>query len=102
MSSIDVIFQAAVHMRGLSKKDRSPFDFSEVRYMTPIENVSRENFQLSGYGAEQQALSLASPELIHKFADVRPGQWVSLHLGPNPRNLQRNLCTGVDVIESKK
>ena len=101
MSTIEVTFQAVVHMKGIGKSSGNPFDFAELRYVVPIQPVQKQNFQMQGYGAEVQTLPLENSNLIHQFAEVKPGSRISIEVGPSSTNLQRNVCHGLANKETK-
>jgi len=90
--AIEVTYLGAMHAKGQGKN--GPYDFCQVKYMTDLENVSKENRKVIAYGAEESTLDL-DPSVIHEFSKLAPGQRVALEVGPNPKNLNRNLCTGV-------
>ena len=89
--SIEVTYLGAMHCKGVGKN--GAYDFCQVKYMADLESVSKENRQVVAYGAEESTLDL-DPSKIHDFSKFTPGQRVLLEVGPNPKNLNRNLCTG--------
>lgn len=101
MSVVEVVFQSAVHMSGVGKKTNRPFDFAELRYLSPISPVSMENFQLQGYGMEQSSIPLETTSLIHQFSNCQPGELISIEVGASPRDLNKNVCRGLVKGDSK-
>ena len=92
--SVKVTLIGAMHCRGTGRN--GPYDFCQVKFMTPLENVSKENRQVVAYGCEESTLDL-DPGVIHQFKDFAPGESVMLDVSPNPRNMNRNICTGVSA-----
>lgn len=89
---VKVTFVGAMHCRGTGKN--GAYDFCQVKYMAPLESVQKENRQVIAYGAEEATLDL-DPSKIHDFKDIKPGAYVTLEVQPNPRNMNRNICTGI-------
>lgn len=89
---IQVTWLGAMHAKGQGKN--GAYDFCQVKYMTDLEPVQKENRTVIAYGAEESTVDL-EPSAIHQFDKLTPGQRVILEVGPNPKNLNRNLCTGV-------
>lgn len=90
--SIKVTYIGAMHCKGNGKN--GAYDFCQVKYMAPLEHVTKENRQVVAYGCEEATLDLAR-DAIHQFKDLKPGEYISLDVGPNPNNLNRNICTGI-------
>ena len=89
---IKVTFLGAMHAKGNGKK--GPYDFCQVKYMAPMQSVQNENRSVVAYGCEEATVDL-DPSALSQFKDIQPGSRVDLEVGPNPNNLQRNICTGV-------
>lgn len=91
---IKVIYLGAMHAKGTSKK--GAYDFCQVKYASPLKSVTAENRTVVAFGSEEATVDL-DPSVINQFAEFRTGDYVVLEVGPNPTNLQRNICTGVSV-----
>lgn len=88
-----VTYLGAIHARGTGRSGQ-PYDFAQVKISLPIRNVANENRSVIAYGSEEQTIDL-DPTVIDQFSGLESGSQVQLEIGPNPRNLQRNICTGV-------
>ncbi len=93
MSSVEVTFLGAMHCVGNSPKS-GRYDFCQVKYAKPLEAVQGQNRTVTCYGSEEAQIDLV-PSALHQFAEFVTGQRVKLEIGPNPSNLNKNLCTGV-------
>lgn len=87
-----VMYLGAMHAKGKSKAG-SMYDICQVKYAIPIQSVSNDNRTVNGYGNEEQSIDL-DPSALPTFGAFKPGQMIELTLGANPKNLQRNICTG--------
>jgi hypothetical protein len=67
---MEVLCIGVVRMNGIGKESGNPFDFGTLRYLLPVEPVSKEKFQLQGFGYEVAELELAT-QALPKFAQVR-------------------------------
>lgn len=92
--AVKVPFIGVMHCKGVGKN--GPYDFCQVKYMAQLESVTSEKRTVIAYGAEEQTLDL-DPSVIHQFSDFKPGSMVALEVSPNPRNMNRNICTGVSA-----
>lgn len=92
MSAIQVTYLGAMHCKGNGKN--GPYDFCQIKYATALEPVQSEKRTVVAYGWEESTLDL-DVSSIHQFANLKPGSDVVIEVGPNPRNMNRNICTGV-------
>jgi hypothetical protein len=81
--------------KGVSAKNNREYDISTVTYCTPVENVSRENRQVTGYGFNASELGL-DPSALPQFSKHEFPCELDLVIEPDPRNMNRNLCKGVN------
>lgn len=93
MSSMTVTYLGAIHARGTGRTGNS-YDFAQVKVAAPIRNVANDTRQVVAYGSEEQTIDL-DPACLDQFAGLESGSQVELLICPNPRNIQRNICTGV-------
>lgn len=89
---VKVQYIGAFHAAGEGKNGQ--YDFAQVRYVQPTQNVSNERRKVVAHGGEERTIDL-DPSALHEFQDIEIGQHVELKVGPNPRNLRSNICTGV-------
>lgn len=90
---VSVQYLGAFHAKGEGKNGH--YDFAQVRYVQPSDNVSNEKRKLIAHGGEERTIDL-DPSALHEFEGLKIGQQVTLKVGPNPRNLRANICTGVE------
>jgi hypothetical protein len=81
--------------RGISQKNSREYDICTITYCTQVENVSRENRQVTGYGYNASELGL-DPSALPQFSKVDFPAELDLLIEPDPRNMNRNLCKGVN------
>jgi hypothetical protein len=89
-----VLVLNAERAKGVSAKNNREYDICTVTYCTPVENVSKENRQVVGYGLRAQELGL-DPAVLKQFARHEFPAELDLIIEPDPRNMNRNLVKGI-------
>jgi len=80
--------------RGVSSKNGREYDICTLTYCVPVENISKENRQVVGYGLRAQELGL-DPAVLPQFSKHTFPAELDLIIEPDPRNMNRNLVKGV-------
>jgi len=91
-----VLVLNAERAKGVSPKNNREYDICTVTYCIPVENVSRENRQVVGYGLRAQELGL-DPSAMSQFSKYEYPIELDLIIEPDPRNMNRNLVKGVNA-----
>jgi len=87
-------------MTGLSKKTQNPYDFAQVIAALPLRPVSRENFEISGYGFEPAEFECHN-QAVRQFEGLQLPALVELETAHEPgRNGMRVVVTGVKAVTS--
>jgi len=89
-----VLVLNAQRAKGVSKKNGNDYDICTVQFGIPIENVSREGRQVIGYGINPQEIAL-DPAALKDFSSYEFPVELDLIIEPDPRNMNRNICKGV-------
>jgi hypothetical protein len=94
MGTMKVVFIGASRRHGVSGKTGNAYDICELAHAWPIEPKRTEAYVFEGHGCSERTIELAPGALV-QFAKVKVGQEVSITMEPNPRNPERNICTGL-------
>lgn len=89
-----VLVLNAQHASGVSKKTGSQYDISTLTYCVPVQQVSREDRTVLGYGFQAQEIGL-DPAALPQFANLTFPAEITLRIEADPRNLNRNICKGI-------
>lgn len=89
-----VLVLNAQRAKGVSPKNGRDYDICTVQFCVPVENFSRENRQVVGYGMNPQEIAL-DPAALKDFANHSYPVELDLKIEPDPRNMNRNICKGV-------
>ena len=68
---------------GLTRADKKPFDRTSVLVLVPVEDLSRGNYNESGYGMKVEELD-CQPDLMPLFADIEPLTELDFDFKPRP------------------
>ena len=68
-------------MNGVAKESGNPYDMASIFVIVPIENVSKGNFTILGYGYEVGEMPL-DPEAIKQFEGFKYPCAIELTLEP--------------------
>lgn len=79
---------------GTSRKTGAEYDFTVLRYAVPFLPFTGQTSRTVGSGWSVVEVRCSAP--VSDFADIEPGDAVSLRFAPDPRDPQRVTCTGVD------
>mgnify|MGYP002795075811 CR=1 FL=1 len=88
-----VLVLNAQRAAGISKTGNQ-YDICTVTYAVPVQQVSRENRKVVGYGFNAQEVGL-DPGSMGQFAAYEYPLELNLIIEPDPQNLNRNMCKGV-------
>lgn len=89
-----VLVLNAQRAKGVSQKNGREYDICTIEFCSPVENVSKENRQVIGYGMRSQEIGL-DPAALKEFANHQYPLELDLKIEPDPRNMNRNICKGV-------
>src|SRR5437879_2866609 len=91
-------------MAGKGKKDGSPFDFSQLFGLVPVEIVSKDNLNISGAGFEIAEIPLDDDaDLLKKFCELKYPIQLDLQMDSRPRfGKFESLCVAFTVVPAVK
>lgn len=84
----------AQRARGVSAKTNAEYDICTVTFGTQVQPVHRDNRQVTGYGLDAKEIGL-DPAALTQFGKLVYPCEVDLLIEPDPRNINRNICTGI-------
>lgn len=98
-NSIRVTVLGAVHMSGVSQKGAgSPYDFSQITYLIPLQPLNTANCTRTVAGLESLTIALSEKSLVHRLQPLSFPLELDLELSPDPLNVQRNICVGFSEV----
>jgi hypothetical protein len=89
-----VMVVSAQRARGTSAKTQNEYDICNLIVATPVENMSRPNRQVTGYGYQTQEIQL-DPLCLGQFSKASYPCVMDLIIEPDPRNMNRSICKGI-------
>lgn len=84
----------AQRAKGVSAKNNNEYDICTVTFGTPVQSVQRDNRQVIGYGVNANEIGL-DPAALSQFAKQTFPVELDLIIEPDPRNINRNICKGI-------
>lgn len=95
MSQVEITFIGCEKVSGKKKDGGAPYGpFYQVHHLVPLNEVNKENRQVSGKGFTPQVSSVES-SVFEQFLNCKPLSKVVIELGPDPTNFSRTVISGV-------
>lgn len=92
-----VLVIRVTHCYGVSRKSGAPvpYDFSQVEYLAPANNVNKPECNIHSWGYEVRQLALRNDSMtIKEMADCPKLVAIDLVLEADPQNPTRNVVVG--------
>lgn len=93
-----------VHMKGVSKKTGSPYDFCNIEYLRSVKpHFKNDVTEIKKCGFEVSTIGFSpDPAIYSDFCYMQFGSKVTLILEPDPQDIQKSICVGFKRPEDKK
>lgn len=94
VGTMQITFIGASRRHGKSGKTGNNYDICELHHAWPMDSKRTDAYTFEAHGCTERKLEL-SPDALGQFAKCKVGQVLNVSMEPNPRNPERNICTGI-------